>query len=119
LDDGVAAGVAEVRLIRVLEEWWQSFTRYHLYCPSHCQPVAAFTLLINALRFAGAQTGVIREAIRRFSCRLETKSARPLRPLRHRTGWRVGAVGHLYDQRTRSDRTHLNLLTVSRRREIP
>lgn len=51
LEDHVAAGVADGRLVRVLEDWCPKFTGYHLYYPSRRQASAAFTLLVNALRF--------------------------------------------------------------------
>jgi DNA-binding transcriptional LysR family regulator len=45
LDDG--------RLIRVLQDWCPPFAGYHLYYPSRRQASAAFTLLVNALRYRG------------------------------------------------------------------
>lgn len=53
LDDHVAEDVAAGRLVRVLEDWCPPFTGYHLYYPSRRQHSAAFTVLVNALRFAG------------------------------------------------------------------
>ena len=47
VDDHIAAG----RLQSVLDDWSQPFTGYHLYYPSRRQPLAAFTLLVDALRF--------------------------------------------------------------------
>jgi DNA-binding transcriptional LysR family regulator len=58
LEDHVAAMVAAGRLVRVLEDWCPPFTGYHLYYPSRRQASAAFTLLANALRFAGSPTGL-------------------------------------------------------------
>jgi len=58
LEDHVAAGVAAGRLIRVLEDWSPPFTGYHLYYPSRRQASAAFTLLVNALRFTGSAAGL-------------------------------------------------------------
>jgi DNA-binding transcriptional LysR family regulator len=58
LEDHVAAGVAAGHLVRVLEDWCPPFTGYHLYYPSRRQPSAAFTLLANALRFAGSPAGL-------------------------------------------------------------
>ena len=43
LDDG--------RLIRVLEDWCQPFSGYHLYYPSRRQATPAFALLVDALRY--------------------------------------------------------------------
>jgi DNA-binding transcriptional LysR family regulator len=53
LEDHVAADIAHGRLVRVLEDWCPPFTGYHLYYPSRRQSSTAFTLLVNALRFAG------------------------------------------------------------------
>ena len=58
LEDHVAAMVAAGRLVRVLEDWCPPFTGYHLYYPSRRQASAAFTLLVNALRFAGSPAGL-------------------------------------------------------------
>jgi len=43
------------RLIRVLEDRCPPFPGYHLYYPSRGQPAAAFTLLVDALRYRGSQ----------------------------------------------------------------
>ena len=53
LEDHVAAQVAEGSLVRVLDDWCPPFAGYHLYYPSRRQPSAAFTLLVDALRFRG------------------------------------------------------------------
>ncbi len=45
LDDG--------RLIRVLDDWCQPFSGYHLYYPSRRQATPAFALLVEALRYRG------------------------------------------------------------------
>jgi len=45
--------LADGRLVRVLEEWCPPFPGYHLYYPSRRQPSAAFTLLVEALRYKG------------------------------------------------------------------
>lgn len=55
MEDQVAEQLADHRLVRVLEDWCPPFTGYHLYYPSRRQPSAAFTLLVEALRFRGAQ----------------------------------------------------------------
>ncbi|MER9298447.1 LysR family transcriptional regulator [Mesorhizobium sp. M0621] len=47
----VAPFIADGRLIRVLEDWCQPFSGYHLYYPSRRQHTAAFALLVEALRF--------------------------------------------------------------------
>lgn len=46
----VAPFIADGRLIRVLEDWCQPFSGYHLYYPSRRQHTAAFALLVDALR---------------------------------------------------------------------
>jgi DNA-binding transcriptional LysR family regulator len=38
-------------LVRVLANWCPPFTGYHLYYPSRRQPMAAFALLVDALRY--------------------------------------------------------------------
>jgi DNA-binding transcriptional LysR family regulator len=38
-------------LVRVLANWCPPFPGYHLYYPSRRQPSAAFTVLVNALRY--------------------------------------------------------------------
>ena len=47
----VAPHVSKGRLKRVLEEWCEPYTGYHLYYPSRRQPSAAFALLVDALRY--------------------------------------------------------------------
>lgn len=39
------------RLVRVLEDWCAPFSGYHLYYPSRRQPSAAFSLVVDALRY--------------------------------------------------------------------
>jgi len=51
MEDHVAADVAEGRLVCVLEDWCAPFSGYHLYYPSRRQPSAAFSLLVEALRY--------------------------------------------------------------------
>ena len=53
LDDQTAPMIADGRLIRVLEDWCPPFAGYHLYYPSRRQPSAAFSLLVDALRYRG------------------------------------------------------------------
>ncbi|NLR98427.1 LysR family transcriptional regulator [Rhizobium sp. P38BS-XIX] len=50
-EDHVAEDVASGRLIRVLDDWCPPFPGYHLYYPSRRQPSAAFSLLVDALRY--------------------------------------------------------------------
>lgn len=42
--------IAKGRLTRVLADWCQPYSGYHLYYPSRRQPSAAFALLVDALR---------------------------------------------------------------------
>lgn len=51
LEDHAAPYLADHSLIRVLEDWCEPFDGYYLYYPRQQQPSAAFTLLINALRY--------------------------------------------------------------------
>lgn len=51
--DQVDAALAEGRLVQVLSDWCPPFPGYHLYYPSRRQPSAAFTLLVEALRYRG------------------------------------------------------------------
>ena len=53
LEDSVLADLKAGRLERVLEDWCPPFAGYHLYYPSRRQPSAAFTLLVDALRYRG------------------------------------------------------------------
>ena len=53
MEDQVEDAIAAGRLERVLEDWSAPFAGYHLYYPSRRQPSAAFTLLVEALRFRG------------------------------------------------------------------
>lgn len=43
--------VAAGRLVRVLDDWCNSFPGYHLYYPSRHQPSATFTKVVSALRY--------------------------------------------------------------------
>jgi len=49
-EDLVQHHLAKGRLKRVLEDWCQPYTGYHLYYPSRRQPSAAFALVVDALR---------------------------------------------------------------------
>ncbi|WOZ76345.1 LysR family transcriptional regulator [Kosakonia sacchari] len=51
-EDCVAQAVSESQLETVLDEWCEPFPGYYLYYPSRKQHTAAFTLLIDALRYA-------------------------------------------------------------------
>jgi DNA-binding transcriptional LysR family regulator len=50
-EDRVQPHIAAGRLIQVLADWCQPFSGYHLYYPSRRQHTAAFSLLVNALRY--------------------------------------------------------------------
>ena len=54
-EDQVQPYVTAGRLIRVLEDWCQPFSGYHLYYPSRRQATPAFALLVDALRYRGAR----------------------------------------------------------------
>ena len=45
--------ITKGRLKRVLEDWCPPYSGYHLYYPSRRQSSAAFSLLVNALRYRG------------------------------------------------------------------
>lgn len=53
MEDHVADRVADGRLVRVLQDWCPPFAGYHLYYPSRRQPSAAFSVLVDALRYRG------------------------------------------------------------------
>ena len=53
MEDLVAPMIADGSLRRVLEDWCPPFPGYHLYYPSRRQPSAAFSLILDALRFRG------------------------------------------------------------------
>ena len=50
-EDVVQPHIKEGRLIRVLDDWCAPFPGYHLYYPSRRQPMPAFALLVDALRY--------------------------------------------------------------------
>ncbi len=50
-EDVVQPHIKEGGLIRVLDDWCAPFPRYHLYYPSRRQPMPAFALLVDALRY--------------------------------------------------------------------
>jgi DNA-binding transcriptional LysR family regulator len=49
----VESHVAKGRLTRVLEDWCPPFSGYHLFYPSRRQSSAAFSLVVEALRYRG------------------------------------------------------------------
>lgn len=51
MEDHVDDHIADGSLVRVLEDWCPPFSGYHLYYPSRRQPSAAFSLLVEALRY--------------------------------------------------------------------
>ena len=53
MENQVRTEIEDGRLVRVLEDWCPTFPGYHLYYPSRRQPSAAFTLLVDALRYRG------------------------------------------------------------------
>ena len=52
-EDGVQTHLEAGRLVRVLEDWCESFAGYHLYYPSRREPAPALAVLVEALRFEG------------------------------------------------------------------
>lgn len=53
MEDRVLDHIAQGRLVTVLDDWCPRFPGYHLYYPSRRQPSAAFSLLVEALRYRG------------------------------------------------------------------
>jgi DNA-binding transcriptional LysR family regulator len=53
MEDIVAGHIADGSLVTVLDDWCTPFGGYHLYYPNRRQPLAAFTLLVDALRYKG------------------------------------------------------------------
>lgn len=51
VDDRVSPLLAKGTLVRVLEDWCEPFDGYYLYYPSRRQPSAAFSLILDALRY--------------------------------------------------------------------
>jgi Transcriptional regulator len=49
----LASYIEDGRLIRVLADWCEPFSGYHLYYPSRRQPTRAFALVVEALRYRG------------------------------------------------------------------
>jgi DNA-binding transcriptional LysR family regulator len=52
-EDMVQPYLATGQLIRVLEDWCEPYSGYHLYYPSRRHPSRAFALLVEALRWRG------------------------------------------------------------------
>ena len=50
-EDVVVDDIAAGRFVRVLEDWCEPFPGYHLYYPSRQGHVAAFAVLLDALRY--------------------------------------------------------------------
>jgi DNA-binding transcriptional LysR family regulator len=50
-EEQVQAHLATGQLIRVLADWCEPFSGYHLYYPSRRQPTPAFAVLVDALRY--------------------------------------------------------------------
>ena len=53
----VEAHLTKGRLKRVLAEWCEPYSGYHLYYPSRRQSSAAFALVVEALRYRPAKQG--------------------------------------------------------------
>lgn len=51
LEDVAKPFIAKGQLKRVLEDWCQPYSGYHLYYPTRRQATPAFTLLVDALRY--------------------------------------------------------------------
>ncbi|MET0971580.1 MAG: LysR family transcriptional regulator [Tardiphaga sp.] len=51
MQDMVAEHLAKGSLVTVLDEWCTPFAGYYLYYPSRRQPMAAFALMVDALRY--------------------------------------------------------------------
>jgi DNA-binding transcriptional LysR family regulator len=51
-EEEFAPHIEEGRLVRVLEEWCPPFPGYYLYYPSRRQPPPAFSIVVDALRYA-------------------------------------------------------------------
>ena len=51
MEDKVRDAIADGSLVRVLEDWCEPFSGYHLYYPTRRQASPAFTVLLEALRY--------------------------------------------------------------------
>jgi DNA-binding transcriptional LysR family regulator len=56
----VGAHIAKRRLVRVLADWCQPYSGYHLFYPSRRQSSAAFNLVVEALRYRPQRNGARR-----------------------------------------------------------
>ena len=52
-EDVAEPHIAKRRLVRVLKDWCEAYTGYHLYYPGRRQPSAAFVFMVEALRYRG------------------------------------------------------------------
>lgn len=52
-EDAMAEYIVDGRLIRVLDDWCQPYTGYHLYYPSRRQSSGALAVIVEALRYRG------------------------------------------------------------------
>ncbi len=50
-DDAVTDHIADGKLVRVLDDWCQPYTGYHLYYPSRRQASGALAVIVEALRY--------------------------------------------------------------------
>jgi DNA-binding transcriptional LysR family regulator len=50
MEDQILGHIADGSLVTVLDDWCTPFAGYYLYYPSRRQPMAAFSLLVAALR---------------------------------------------------------------------
>jgi DNA-binding transcriptional LysR family regulator len=53
MEDHVRGQLADGSLVRVLADWCEPFSGYHLYYPTRRQASPAFTVLLEALRYRG------------------------------------------------------------------
>ncbi len=53
VEDRAMPQLADGTLARVLEDWCEPFDGYYLYYPSRRQPSAAFSVVLDALRYRG------------------------------------------------------------------
>lgn len=51
MEDMIQQQIASGSLVRVLEDWCEPFDGYYLYYPNRRQPLPAFALLVDALRY--------------------------------------------------------------------
>jgi DNA-binding transcriptional LysR family regulator len=63
-DDAVTEQLAAGTLIRVLDDWCQPYTGYHLYYPSRRQASGALSVIVEALRYQGPLTKKLKPTAR-------------------------------------------------------